>query len=92
MLSSSNITLDHIAVSSTFGDGLELVADLGHTAQPDTNLTVNGYTTDGTGRQGMTIAEVEGGYFRQCAHRGAGRFRVRLRIRYTAPRSGKTFE
>jgi hypothetical protein len=60
VLSSSDVTLDGITVSDTFGDGLELVADLGHTARPDTNLTVNGYTTTNAGRQGMTFAEVEG--------------------------------
>ena len=59
VISSTDVTLDDISVTDTFGDGLELVADLGHTARPDTNLTVNGYTTTDTGRQGMTFAEVE---------------------------------
>ena len=60
VLSSADVTLDNISVMDTFGDGLELVADLGHSVRPDSDLVVNGYSTDDTGRQGMTFAEVEG--------------------------------
>jgi hypothetical protein len=61
VVSSADVTLDNINVSNTFGDGLELVADLGHRiATPDTNLVVNNYTTTNAGRQGMTFAEVSG--------------------------------
>lgn len=64
VVSSADVTLDDISVSDTFGDGLELVADLYHEANtPDTNLVVDGYTTNYTGRQGMTLAEVEGASF-----------------------------
>jgi hypothetical protein len=60
VLSSSEVTLDNITVSNTFGDGLELMADLGQRiATPDTYLVVNGYTTTNAGRQGMTFAEVD---------------------------------
>ncbi len=59
VVSSSNVTLDDVTVANTFGDGLELVADLGHDIYtPDTDLTVNGYTTTNAGRQGITLAEV----------------------------------
>jgi hypothetical protein len=61
VVSSSHVTLDDITVSDTFGDGLELVADLTHhITTPDTDLVVDGYTTDHTGRQGITFAEVSG--------------------------------
>ena len=60
VLSSSDVTLDNIRVTNTFGDGLELMADLGHRkATPDTGLVVNGYATTNAGRQGMTFAEVD---------------------------------
>lgn len=59
VVSSSDVTLDNISVSNTFGDGLELMADLGHRiATPDTNLVVKNYTTNNAGRQGVTLAEV----------------------------------
>jgi hypothetical protein len=61
VVSSAHVTLDDITVSDTFGDGLELVADLTHhITTPDTGLVVDGYTTDNAGRQGITFAEVSG--------------------------------
>jgi hypothetical protein len=60
VVSSSDVTLDDISVSNVFGDGLELVADLGHrNPTPDTNLVVDGYDATMVGRQGVTFAEVE---------------------------------
>ncbi len=57
--SSLDVTLAGITARNTFGDGLELVADLtNHIRTPVTGLTVDGYTTDNAGRQGVTLAEV----------------------------------
>ena len=59
--SSSNVTLTGVTAKNTFGDGLELVADLSHRINtPVTGLRVEGYTTVDAGRQGVTIAEVSG--------------------------------
>jgi len=56
-----NVTLTGVTAKNTFGDGLELVADLSHRiATPVTGLIVDGYTTVAAGRQGVTIAEVSG--------------------------------
>lgn len=60
VLSSSHVTLNNIKVMNTFGDGLELVADLGHQIYTaDRYLTVNGFTTRNAGRQGITFAAVK---------------------------------
>jgi hypothetical protein len=64
VLSSSHVTLDNITTTNTFGDGLELVADLvNHIKTPDTNLVVDHFTTTNAGRQGVTVAEVSGARF-----------------------------
>ena len=57
--SSLGVTLTDVSSRDTFGDGLELVADLtNHIKMPVTGLTVEGFTTVTAGRQGVTIAEV----------------------------------
>jgi hypothetical protein len=59
--SARNVTLTGVTAKNTFGDGLELVADLSHRiSTPVSGLTVDGYTTVDAGRQGVTIAEVSG--------------------------------
>jgi len=59
--SSTNVTLTGVTAKNTYGDGLELVADLSHRiSTPVSGLTVDGYTTVDAGRQGVTIAEVSG--------------------------------
>jgi hypothetical protein len=59
IMSSSDVTLTGITATDTFGDGLELVADLtDHITTPVTGLTVEGYTIVNAGRQGVTVAEV----------------------------------
>jgi hypothetical protein len=57
--SSLDVTLDDDSSLNTWGDGLELVADLSsHIGTPVTGLTVEGFTSDNAGRQGVTLAEV----------------------------------
>lgn len=57
--SAVDATITNVTVSSTFGDGLELVADLSsYVGTPVTGLTVDGFTTTDSGRQGITLAEV----------------------------------
>ena len=59
IMSSSGVTLTDVTATNTFGDGLELVADLtDHIKTPVTGLEVDGYTTVNAGRQGVTVAEV----------------------------------
>jgi len=59
--STSAVTITGVTAKNTFGDGLELVADLSHRiSTPVTGLMVDGYTTVNAGRQGVTIAEVSG--------------------------------
>jgi hypothetical protein len=54
VLSSANVTLDNVTTNNTYGDGLMLGFQPGR--PPTTNLTVNGYTVNHAGRQGVTIA------------------------------------
>lgn len=54
VLSSANVSLTNITTNYTFGDGLILGFQPGH--PPSTNVTVNGYTVNHAGRQGITLA------------------------------------
>ena len=64
IVSSSHVTITNVTTVNTFGDGLELVADLtNHITTPVTGLLVNGFTTVNAGRQGITLAEVNGATF-----------------------------
>ena len=54
ILSSANVTLDNVSANNTYGDGLILGFEPGH--PPTTDLTVNGYTINKAGRQGVTMA------------------------------------
>lgn len=59
VMSSSDVSLTGITAKDTWGDGLELVADLtDHIHTPVTGLVVRGFTTIDAGRQGVTLAEV----------------------------------
>jgi hypothetical protein len=59
--STSDVTITGVTAKDTWGDGLELVADLSsHNGKPVTGLTVDGFTTTNAGRQGVTLAEVSG--------------------------------
>ena len=58
--SSTGVTLTGVTARNTFGDGLELMADLSdRIGTPVSGLTVNGFTTIDAGRQGVTVGEVE---------------------------------
>jgi hypothetical protein len=54
VLSSASVSLTNITTNYTFGDGLTLGFQPGHPAS--TNITVNGYTVNHAGRQGITLA------------------------------------
>jgi hypothetical protein len=65
VFSSSHVTITNVLAVATFGDGLELVADFGRrwslggpVKTPDTDITVNGFTSYLSGRTGITPAEV----------------------------------
>ena len=54
VMSSAHVTLNNITTNNTYGDGLILGFEPGH--PPTSNLTVNGYTINNAGRQGVTLA------------------------------------
>ncbi len=54
ILSSAYVTLNNVTTNNTYGDGLMLGFEPGH--PPTSNLTVNGYTINKAGRQGVTLA------------------------------------
>lgn len=57
--SSDNVTLANDTAVNTFGDGLELVADVDKKDDtPVTNLVVSNFTATSPGRCGITLAEV----------------------------------
>jgi hypothetical protein len=65
VFSSSDVTITNVLAEDTFGDGLELVADFGRkwslggpVKTPDSDITVNGFTSYLSGRTGITPAEV----------------------------------
>jgi hypothetical protein len=65
VFSSSDVTITNVLAEYTFGDGLELVADFGRNwglggpvKTPDSDITVNGFTSYLSGRTGITPAEV----------------------------------
>jgi hypothetical protein len=54
ILSSAHVTLNNVTTNNTYGDGLMLGFEPGH--PPTSTLTVNGYTINNAGRQGVTLA------------------------------------
>ncbi len=59
IMSSSDLVLTGVSAKNTFGDGLELVADFtDHINTPVNRLSVDGFTTNNAGRQGITVAEL----------------------------------
>jgi hypothetical protein len=65
VFSSTDVTITNVLAEDTFGDGLELVADFGRkwslggpVKTPDSDITVNGFTSYLSGRTGITPAEV----------------------------------
>jgi hypothetical protein len=54
LLGTTNATLTNITTESTFGDGLTI--GFQPRQHPNTGLVVNGYTINGAGRQGVTVA------------------------------------
>jgi outer membrane biosynthesis protein TonB len=65
IFSSSHVNITNVTATDTFGDGLEMVADFGRNwslggplGTPDSDITVNGFSSLRSGRVGLTPAEV----------------------------------
>lgn len=58
VLSSDHVTLDHVNTVNTWGDGLYFNGPV-----PDTNVSVSNVSVNGTGRMGVTPANVQVGTF-----------------------------
>ncbi len=78
LISSSGVTLDNITTNDTFGDGLILAFT--PRQPPSTNITVNDYTVNNAGRQGVTVAYVNGATLDGVTINSCSRRRSRLRV------------
>lgn len=58
ILSSDNVTITDVSTANTYGDGLSLGFQPAH--GPSQGITVNGLTVSNAGREGVTMAYVDG--------------------------------
>jgi hypothetical protein len=65
IFSSAHVNITNVTATDTYGDGLEMVADFGRNwsmggplGTPDSDITVNGFSSLLSGRVGLTPAEV----------------------------------
>jgi hypothetical protein len=57
--SSTGVTIDNVAATNTYGDGLDVTCDPGHRNYTPSSVTVNGFMSTNAGRDGITVAAAD---------------------------------